>query len=225
MKPAIAILAALPRELSPLVRGWPVQVASRNDGVTIAECDQAIAVCAGMGRDRVEYALRLAAERRPLREVISVGYAGALHPGIAAGSVHWAATVIDAETGARYECGPGTGTLLTSNHVVGREEKSQAAARWNADLVDMEAAAVARLASERGLRFRALKVVSDEANESLPDFNRFIDARGGFRQAAFTAYIALHPWLIPEAIRLGRHAARASQAIADTLCKVVEAVA
>ena len=222
MKTGIAILAALPRELAPLVRHWPGRVESHADGSTIWECEQAVAVCAGMGSKRVEYALAIAARKRPLRQVISVGYAGALRSGIARNSIYWPAAVIDAQTGERFECEAGSGMLVTANHVVAREGKLQLAERWNADLVDMEAATVARLATERGLVFRALKVVSDESTEALPDFNRFIDDHGGFRQAAFAAYIALHPWLVPEAIRLGRHTTQASRALAAALRKFLD---
>ncbi len=66
MKARIAIVAALPREIAPLVRDWPVRVSSHRDGTMICECDQAIAVCAGMGRERVEHALALAAGQGPL---------------------------------------------------------------------------------------------------------------------------------------------------------------
>ncbi len=221
MKARVAIVAALPREIAPLVRDWPVRVSSRRDGTMLCECDRAIAVCAGMGRERVEHALALAAGRGPLDSIISIGYAGALRSGVARNTIHWPAMVIDERTGNHYECEQGSGTLVTAGHVVGREEKPHMAERWNADLVDMEAAVVARLAAERGLPFRALKVVSDESAEALPDFNRFIDANGAFREAAFAGYLALHPWLIPNAIRMGRASAQGSQAMAEALRRVL----
>ncbi len=213
----IAILAALPREIAPLVRNWPIHATSSKDGTEIWQCDAAIAVCAGMGRERVTYALELAMKNGPLHSIISAGYAGALHAGIGKGEVFWPAMVVDAETQDLFECKSGNGILVTVGHVLSREEKPKFAQRWNADLVDMEAATVARLAQMENIPFRTLRVVSDEADETLPDLNRFIDARGGFREAAFAAYIALHPWLIPSAIHLGRQSAQASKKIAETL--------
>ncbi len=136
--------------------------------------------------------------------------------------MYWPATVIDASSGNRYECEHGSGILVTADNVVGREEKPQMAERWKADLVDMEAAAVARLAAERGLPFRALKVVSDESGEALLDFHRFIDSNGGFRETAFAGYLALHPWLIPNAVRMGHASAQGSQAMAKALHGVLE---
>lgn len=212
-----AILAALPRELEPLIRNWPVHSESRDEGFLVAECDRAIAVCAGMGAARVTLAMRLAESKGPLDRVISAGYAGALRAEIAASTLFWPSVVIDGYTGERYTCEQGSGTLVSTGHVVHREEKREMAVRWQADLVDMEAATVAKLAAERGLPFRTLRVVSDEAEEILPELNRFTDARGGFRETAFAAYVMMHPWLIPTAVRMGRHAAQSSQAMAQEL--------
>ena len=43
-----------------------------------------------------------------------------------------------------------------------------------AALVDMEAAAIGRLAAMRGIPFYCIKGVSDGLTDNLPDFNRFI---------------------------------------------------
>ena len=215
--PRTAILAALPRELEPLVRAWPQRSRSRREGYWIAECDRAIAVCAGMGAVRAARAFEYALDRGPIEMVISAGYAGALRPGIAACRVFWPSMVLDGYTGERYVCAKGSGTLVTSDHVLQHQEKARMAARWNADLVDMEAAAVAKLASTGGLPFRAVKVVSDALEETLPEFEGFVDQRGGFREAAFAVHMMLHPKLIPAAIRMGRRAAQASRAMAQEL--------
>jgi adenosylhomocysteine nucleosidase len=85
----------------------------------------------------------------------------------------------------------------------------------------MEAATVARMAKLRGLPFRTLRAISDPVDEKLPDLSRFTDVRGGFQSASFAMYVALHPWLIPTTIRLGKQSARASQAIAAALLQVL----
>lgn len=217
MNARVAILAALPREIAPLVRNWPLHSASSKDGTEIWQCAGAVAVCAGMGRERIRHALELALKHGPLHSILSVGYAGALRAEIGKGEVFWPAIIIDAETQEKFECTGGIGTLVTVDHVLRREEKPKFAQQWNADLVDMEAATVARLAQMANIPFRTLRVVSDEAGDTLPDLNRFIDAGGGFRKSAFAAYIALHPWFIPSVIHLGKQSALASQKIAETL--------
>ena len=220
-RPRIAILAALPREVATLVRGWSAPIVSKSEGTSVWESDAAIVVCAGMGRDRVTRALELAESRGPLRSVISVGYAGALRQGMRIDGVYWPAIVIDGQTGERFACEDGEGVLVTADHVVGREEKPKLAAQWNADLVDMEAATVARLAKARGLPFRTVRAVSDPVDDNLPDLSRFTDVRGGFQSASFAMYVALHPWLIRATVRLGKRSARASQAIATALLQVL----
>ncbi|MHB1935878.1 MAG: phosphorylase family protein [Acidobacteriaceae bacterium] len=221
-QPRIAILAALPREVAPLVRNWPVRTISRGEGTSVWECDRAIVVCAGMGRERVTRAFELAESRGALHLVLSVGYAGALRTGMPTDTVYWPSTVIDGQTGERFTCSDGAGTLVTTDHEVGREEKLTLAARWNADLVDMESATVARLAKLRSLPFRALRAVSDSVDDNLPDFSRFADERGGFRSGLFAIYAALRPWSVPTVLRLGKQSARASQAIARALQQIFQ---
>ena len=221
MKPRLAILAALPREVAPLVQDWPVRDVSHDEGTSAWECDRAIVVCAGMGPKRVTLALELAEVRGPIHSVISVGYAGALCAGMPVDKVYWPATVIDDQTRERFACNDGDGTLVTTDHAVGRDEKLMLAARWNAELVDMETATVARLAKLRGLPFRALRAISDQVDDKLPDFSRFTDERGGFRGGSFAMYVALHPWLIPTTLRLGKQSARASQGIAKALLQIL----
>lgn len=222
MKPRIAILAALVREVAPLVRVWPVHSHSSADGWTVAENDRAITVCAGMGVQRVLYALELAEQRGSLSAIYSVGYAGALREGIKKASVHWPRLVIDLKTGAQYPCAGKEGTLVTADRVIDFAEKMQLANRWHADLVDMETAAVARLAQKRGLPFHSVRVVSDELGDALPDFNGFIDVHGGIRETAFAVHLAFHPSKIPSAVRFGRHSWQASLNLAAALRKELE---
>lgn len=227
MKPAatnarIAILAALPREVAPLVSGGAFRTVSNREGTSVWESDRVIVACAGMGRERVTRALELAESRGRLDSIISVGYAGALRAGMQLGKAYWPGTIIDGKTGDRFECNDGEGTLVTTDHAVGREEKLELAARWNADLVDMEAAAVARLAQLRRLPFRALRAVSDRVDDNVPNLGTFTDEQGGFRESSFAMYVALHPWLIPTAMKLGKQSAQASQAIAQALRRILQ---
>ena len=49
----------------------------------------------------------------------------------------------------------------------------------------MEGAAVAQVANERGLKFAAMKAISDEAAFVMPPLNRFIDENGKFATGSF----------------------------------------
>jgi adenosylhomocysteine nucleosidase len=101
--------------------------------------------------------------------------------------------------------------------VANHSEKLRLASTYQAALVDMEAAAVARLAAMRGIPFYAIKGVSDSLDANLPDFNAFIDADGQFLTARFALYALLRPWWWPSLIRMGENSRRASQSIAESL--------
>ncbi len=215
-----AIIAALPAELSPLVRGWPH---STRDGVHFwarrDEEDEWIAACAGMGQQAATRAFAALEDGGPIDLVFSVGWAGALTPGIDPGTAHNLAGVIDVRTGERFHCDAGAGSLwlATSAKVAGEFEKKRLSSTYSAALVDMEAAAIARLAQMRGIPFYSIKGVSDSLSAPMPDMSRFITASGRFRLAAFLLFAALRPWYWPALVRMGENSKKAAESIARSL--------
>ena len=221
----VAIIAAMPGELKPLVRGWPHSTrGSIHFWAQRTEEEEWIAACAGAGLDAATRAFAGIEDGGPIDLVISIGWAGALTPDIAAGTSHNCAGVIDARTGERFNCDAGAGPLwLTTNpRVADESEKHRLAATYKAALVDMEAAAVARLAAMRGIPFYAIKGVSDPLNAKLPDFNRFIDANGQFQTPKFVLFALLRPWLWPALARMGENSKKASQNIAERLHELLD---
>lgn len=215
-----AIVAALPGELKPLVHGWPH---SSRDGINFwaqrNEEDEWIAACAGAGQDAATRAFAGIEDGGPIDLVFSIGWAGALRPDIEPGSAHNLAGVIDVRTGERFNCEAGAGRfwLATSPRVANETEKLRLAAAYHVALVDMEAAAVARLAATREIPFYCIKGVSDSLHDRLPDLNRFLAADGRFRTARFTLFAALRPIYWPGLIRMGENSRRASRNIAESL--------
>ena len=215
-----AIIAALPGELKPLVRGWPH---STRNGVHFwaqrNEEEEWIAACAGAGQSAAMRAFAAIEDGGPIDLVFSVGWAGALTPNLAPGSAHNVAGVIDTRTGERFRCDAGAGDLwlATSPRVANEAEKLRLAATYKAALVDMEAAALARLAAQRQIPFYAIKGVSDGLHDKLPDFNRFITPQGHFQTARFALFAALRPIYWPSLIKMGENSRKASQNIAESL--------
>jgi adenosylhomocysteine nucleosidase len=216
----VAIIAAMPGELKPLTRGWPHSTrgniqfwAQRN-----AE-EEWIAACAGAGQSAATRAFAAIEDGGPIDLVISFGWAGALTSAIATGTAHNIAGVIDVRTGERFRCDLGTGDcwLVTSPIVANEAEKQRLAAAYSADLVDMEAAAVTRLAQMRGIPFYCFKGVSDGFADKLPDFNRFIRPDGQFDMAGMVLFSILRPWQWSSLIRMGENSRRASQSLRDAL--------
>jgi len=215
-----AIIAAFPGELKPLVRAWPH---STRDGTRFwaqrTEEDEWIAACAGAGQSAATRAFAAIEAGGPIDLVFSVGWAGALRAEIVPGTAHNVAGVIDVRTGERFHCDAGAGDfwLATSPRVAPYAEKCRLASAYNASLVDMEAAAVARLAAMRSIPFYAIKGVSDALTDRLPDFNRFLAPGGQFELATFTLFAILRPWYWPSLVRMGENSKRASQSVAESL--------
>lgn len=216
----VAIIAAMPGELGPLVRGWPHS--SRNNVTFWArrtEQEEWIAACSGAGQDAAIRAFAAIEEGGPIDLVFSVGWAGALCHALRPGTVHNVAGVIDIRTGERFVCDAGAGEhwLATSPKVAGEHEKQRLAAAYNAGLVDMEAAAVARLAAARSLPFYCFKGISDGFTDRLPDFNPFLAPDGRFRLVRFALYSLFRPWYWPALVRMGENSRKASHGIAESL--------
>ena len=215
-----AIIAALPSELKPIVQAWPHS--ARNDIHFWAqrnEEDEWIAACAGAGQSAATRAFAALEAGGPIDLVFSIGWAGALTPNLAPGSAHNVAGVIDTRTGERFPCDARSGDLwlVTTPKVANESEKLRLASTYNAALVDMEAAALARLALQRQIPFYAIKGISDGLHDKLPDFNRFITPQGHFQTARFALFAALRPIYWPSLIKMGENSKKASQNIAESL--------
>jgi len=216
----VAIIAAMPGELKPLVRNWPHSTRGTvHFWAQRSEEEEWIAACAGAGLDAATRAFAGIEDGGPIDLVLSIGWAGALTADIAAGSAHNCAGVIDTRTGERFRCDAGAGPLwlATSPRVADDTEKRRLATTYKASLVDMEAAAIARLAAMRSIPFYCMKGVSDSLSAKLPDFNPFIDQNGQFLTRKLVLFALPRPWIWPALIQMGENSRKASQNIAERL--------
>jgi adenosylhomocysteine nucleosidase len=212
MPSEIAIIAALPREIAGLVRGASADEALLRRGVHLYRLNEAVIVAAGMGEQRAAIAVEAALAVSTPTTLISVGLAGACTSHLAAGEVAEATLVIDAMTGERFAIdatAEQSCVLVTTETIAGIQEKARLAASYQASLVDMEAASVARQARARGLGFRAIKAVSDAHDFELAALARFAGRRGSFRTGAFALHMALRPQAWAKTMKLGRDSSRA----------------
>jgi adenosylhomocysteine nucleosidase len=221
LKPRTILVAALAREIHPLVRGWKRE--SHASGVTVYSTEDAIAAFAGMGAARAELATSAALGLGPVRRIISVGFAGGLHAAMTGGFTRQIGEVIDAATGEVFKTerfgGPKpiadeSVVLVTVSSVASPADKRRLRNQFSADLVDMEAATVARIAAAHGLPFSAIKAVSDEHDFDLPGMENFATAEGQFRELAFALHVAFRPALWRPALRM----AQTSSTAAKNLC-------
>lgn len=212
----IALVAALEREVWPLVKQW---TASRRefDGrkFTFFENDRVVLVCAGIGAEAARRAAEAIIRLYNPVAIKSVGFAGALDPKLAAGTVLEIKSVIDTKDGSRAEAATGDRILVSSDSTVGIAQKAKLAQAYGAHAVDMESAAVARAAQSHGLPFFALRAISDPHDFEMPRMERFVSDDGRFRARQFLFFTLLRPWLWATAIRLAKNSNKA----ANALCK------
>ena len=224
----IAIIAALPGELKPLVKDW--QRVSTDDSGTLKWLlsqgpDTWIATCAGMGGDAARRAYVSATADGTVDLLLSVGWAGSLHPEVGPGTVQVPTIVIDAQTGEQFSLtlGRRKWRLVTTARVADATEKARLAATYpGAVLVDMEAATVARLAAMHSVPFLCIKGVSDAAGATLPDLNPFINQKGQLELTRFLLHVAFRPRYWPSLLHLGKNSARAAEAMRDLITEFMK---
>ncbi|HEX5234635.1 MAG TPA: hypothetical protein VFW25_04815 [Silvibacterium sp.] len=212
----IAVISALPGELKPLVRGWERR--GRNYWAGRAGDYEAVAIAGGIGAAAAGRAAERVIGEFKADVLVSFGWAGALTCAVKPRMACAISEVIDAGTGERFVTDyPGGYKLITLDRVARADEKRALAAQYQAVLVDMEAAAVARVAAQRNVSFYSFKGVSDGYTDLLPDFSKFVGRRGEFRMAAFLAYAAVRPKYWASLRRLGKNSNVASSAMVSIL--------
>lgn len=119
--------------------------------------------------------------------VLIAGFGGALDPGLRRGAAVVCDRCIRASDGASVStnrelslrlseiAGARRGAGLTSERVIiDAREKQRLYGRFGATVVDMESYQVLAVCSRRNVPAAVLRVISDEAGEDLPDFNRIV---------------------------------------------------
>jgi len=231
----IAVLFAVPQEMTPLARLLPPAAegppALKLPAALRASGDrQVLLVTGGMGgRRAAEAAAAIIRAWRP-ELLVMAGVAGALAEDLAVGDVIAADAVYTSDEALAPSLVPAgvlhphrTGPLLSLDRVLVTADEKRAAhqsiARRPRPLaVEMETAAVARVAGEHGVPWAAVRAVSDTAGESLPlDFNRLRTPDGDLPVSRVAVAAITHPRSIPGLIRLGGNTAAASKSLAAFL--------
>lgn len=157
------------------------------------------------------------------------GVAGALSPRLRNGMLYCPERVLD-EEGGEYLADTAwrrrlqqqltaslhiEGTLLASaSPLLTAEAKTAAHRRFGALAVDMESAAVAKVAQQRSLPFVVLRAMVDEVDDAIPAaLNNSVDAWGRPRPLPLIAALGRHPSLLSDLPRLYSRMQRATQAL------------
>lgn len=217
----VAIVAALEREVRPLIKGW--RVSEKEYGgrrFRFFEKDDAVVVCGGIGPQAARRAAEAIIVLYQPGVLYSVGYAGALEPGRRVGTLIKPSVVVNAADGSRVQLDHGEGTLVTFGMTASlAAQKAGLRRAFGAQAVDMEAAEVSRAAELRAVKFGAIKAISDEFDFEFPRPERFLTPDGRLREVRFIFYVTVRPWLWPKVLRLARNSRVATQALCEELRK------
>ncbi len=152
------------------------------------------------------------ASSEPIAALVSTGWCGALHPHFSVGDVFAATLVYAGQKEFEAQVPRSTkpflkGRLISQDRFVGTAAEKNELHVLGAQVVEMEAAAVAEAAEQNKLPFYCIRVVSDAALEDFSiDFNALRDAEGRFDRKKIAVRGLLSPFrglpnLITMAIR------------------------
>lgn len=185
---------------------------------------RALLVANGMGRQAARAGARAAMGGRRVRAIVSTGFAGALDSALPVGSVIMANSIVcgDRRFGSRLPSvrppDAHTGTIVTVDRIVRTAAVKRRLAAAGCRAVDMESAALARLAQERGLPFYCVRGISDAADRDLPlDIGRAALHDGTLSANRLLRLAVSRPGAWGGCVRLWRDARIAARSLAEAL--------
>lgn len=210
----VAIFAALQWECRPILRQLRQVRREKLGSLDVWRAETGAArftvVKTGIGLERAEAAAHAAAESGRFDLFLSSGCAGALAshlvPGdlIIAESLRLAALEPvgvhpqhrDAALAAAERAGVRSfrGSVLSSARMLGGAEEKQAAAGDGSIAVEMEGAAIARIAAAAGIPFASVRSILDRADTTIEPGGTFVDpATGSVRPGALALHLLRNP--------------------------------
>ncbi|MGM9992096.1 MAG: hypothetical protein ACI376_04495 [Candidatus Bruticola sp.] len=238
-----AIFMAAPEEVQPLLNlyaiAWNCGIQPDGLGTSspvvwkIKELNCLVCL-SGMGYERASEAAQLVIRRFKPAFLISAGFCGALSASLQAGQVVGIETLLNtvyaqpAESALKImrtlqeeKAVPGSKISLvkaiTCAKVIGTlREKTHLLSRFGAEIVDMEAGAVAAAAQKFNLPWSAVKAVSDEASLAMPlNFDALSEPDSGqVNKIKVIWEILKRPVLIPRLCRLAENSNKAAKNLA-----------
>ena len=187
------------------------KIAARNPAVQI--------LIVGIGRQNAEASIRKFLASHAPEKVFTCGFAGGLKTDLRIGEVvfegvHHAAQLLAAGAKpATFFCADRIATTVA--------EKQKLRAATQAEVVEMESAAIHAVCQERGIPCSTVRVISDTANEDLPlDFNVLANADKSLNFGKLFLAIARSPGKIGALMELQKKTSFAAKQLAAVLEKI-----
>jgi adenosylhomocysteine nucleosidase len=251
-KPLIGLVAAMPEEIAPFLKGNPARVRLGSGGLPFYRLEKATCtvhlVVAGMGPVNAATATRqlLTAGRPDL--LVSIGFCGAVTAPAAVGDLVAAARLyLFDQAGPSLRSGPllvtdtgftphleralhgmatrlFPGTFITTPVSIAKSRMVQLLPPGTpAPVLEMESCYVAQIATAEGIPFAGIRAVSDDAAEELGfDITEFTDNNLRLKPTRVLFTVLKRPHLIPQLWRLARNARLAGRSLAIALTALLE---
>ncbi len=201
-------------------------------GITVSQAQIGRAtvdfVVTGMGIENAQRAANIVMAQR-YTICIAAGFAGALRPEHAVGSILAADAVQQIgktktiqssrrlALAARTDGALQSRMFLTSDTVIRTAEEKVKLAPFG-DAVDMESFAILSAAQEHKISAVAIRVISDTSKRDIPVFlDTMVDKMGRVKFGSVVRSVVRHPIYLPALIRIGRDSKTAARALAHFL--------
>ncbi len=237
-EPIIGIVCALHLEVSPFLDRVKQFRSESGNGFHFRGCRwKGTNIClveGGTGYTRARQATQALIDAFQPPFVLSVGFSGGLVPSMKVGDIVVAdgVTSDDGETRLAIDIhmapDPGkglhVGSICTTDHIVRQvSEKKELAIRTGAIAVDMESLGVARVCQERGTKFMAVRVISDDLSSDLPpEVLALLGPKGSVRAGALFGAILNRPGCVKDLWGMREKAQLAAERLAQFLSGVIE---
>lgn len=243
---AIALIAALPEEIKPFLARVGIVRKERIAHFPLysfrVDDRDLILLQSGMGPINAEAATRALLEATSPDLIINFGLGGAVAPGPQVADLVVATRLLVSDgvgfseqngpdlsfadefmvKAGNSRCHPGT-FITTGETMLKAALRGTVPANTETPVLEMETAAIARVAGERGIPLLAIRAISDDCYEELGfTVAEFCDAELRIRPAKVLFTILKRPWIIPQLIRLARNSRQAAEALAAGIINYLE---
>jgi len=216
----------MPSEFAPLVKALSLErTASGYTGH--AGSIELVAAKTGIGTARAAQATTRLLDGSQVDHVMVVGIAGGMGTS-KVGDLIFPEVVVDKESGAEYRPSPlgdvqSRGRLVTHDDFDMKPAECAALVAAGFVAVDMETAAVAGVCQQRGVRWSAVRAISDLVGVTPGDVIGLANPDGTPNVGASIRYLLTKPWRIPKLVRLGLDAKGAANGAAAAAARALRA--
>ena len=213
----VGLLAPMPSEFAPLVKALALQ--RTESGFTgKAGSIELVAAKTGIGTRLAAEATARLLDGAAVDHVMVVGIAGGMGPS-KVGDLVFPEVVVDKASGSEYRPSPlggvqSSGRLVTHDDFDMQDAERDALVADGFIAVDMETAAVAGVCEQRGVRWSAVRSISDLVGVTPGDVIGLANPDGSPNVGASVRYLLTKPWRIPRLVRLGFDAQNAARGAA-----------